>query len=63
MADDALLIDVQDDGSGSADEGSGLVGLFERVQAGEGTLSLSSPPDQGTKIAALPLGDQGPERR
>jgi hypothetical protein len=49
VADDALPIDVQDDGWGSADEGSGLVGLFERVQAGEGTLSLSSPPDQAPR--------------
>jgi signal transduction histidine kinase len=64
--DDALLIDVQDDGRGGADaaKGSGLVGLFDRVQAAAGTLSLSSQPGQGTKIStALPLGDPGPDRR
>jgi FixJ family two-component response regulator len=66
VTDDALLIDVQDDGRGGAyaGKGSGLMGLFDRVQAAEGTLSLSSPPGQGTKIsAALPRGDPRPDRR
>jgi signal transduction histidine kinase len=66
VTDDALLIDVQDDGRGGAHaaKGSGLVGLFDRVQAADGTLRLSSPSGQGTKIsAALPLRDPRPDLR
>ena len=52
--DDGLLtIDVVDDGVGgaTADHGSGLTGLFDRVDAHGGRLSIESQPGQGTAIA------------
>jgi signal transduction histidine kinase len=58
IADERLLIDVEDDGCGGADarRGSGLVGLFDRVEAREGKLTITSLPGQGTRVSAsLPL--------
>jgi signal transduction histidine kinase len=55
---DGLLITVQDDGCGGADEsrGSGLVGLRDRAEALGGTLLVSSPLDAGTRITVrLPV--------
>ncbi|WP_164842568.1 GAF domain-containing protein [Actinoplanes solisilvae] len=52
-AEDAgLSIEVRDDGIGGADplRGSGLTGLSDRVQAAEGTLTLSSPEGGGTTV-------------
>jgi signal transduction histidine kinase len=58
--DDGLLkVRVLDDGRGGArlDQGSGLVGLHDRVEALGGRLTLGSPPDGGTTLEAeLPLG-------
>jgi signal transduction histidine kinase len=54
-----LHISVGDDGVGGADpsQGSGLIGLTDRVQALGGTLSVLSPPGTGTTIRVeLPLG-------
>ena len=56
--DHALVIEVQDDGIGGAraSTGSGLSGLADRVGACDGSLSVSSPPGQGTLVrAVLPL--------
>jgi signal transduction histidine kinase len=53
-----LRIDVTDDGAGAADpaRGTGLMGLFDRVEAGEGTLAITSPPGVGTTVrASLPV--------
>ena len=53
-----LLVDVTDDGVGRADpsQGSGLRGLTDRVEALGGTLTVSSPIEGGTRLAAeLPL--------
>jgi PAS domain S-box-containing protein len=53
-----LLIEVRDDGAGGADpcHGSGLRGLEDRVEALNGTLTLSSPPGLGTRLRIeLPL--------
>jgi len=53
-----LLVSIRDDGVGGADpqRGSGLVGLTDRVEALGGSIRVSSPPGDGTKlIAALPL--------
>ena len=49
---DRLLVSVADDGLGGATErpGSGLAGLRDRVQAVDGTFSLSSPPGGGTTM-------------
>ncbi|MFI5952860.1 GAF domain-containing protein [Cryptosporangium sp. NPDC051539] len=56
----AIRIEVRDDGEGGAEagRGSGLTGLFDRVEAGGGRLRVSSPPGKGTTIeATLPVGD------
>jgi signal transduction histidine kinase len=55
---DMLMIDVRDDGVGGADpaRGTGLVGLFDRVEAADGTLTVTSPAGRGTTVhAELPL--------
>jgi signal transduction histidine kinase len=52
------VIEVRDDGVGGArpDVGSGLTGLADRLGVHDGTLSVVSPPGEGTLIrAALPL--------
>jgi GAF domain-containing protein len=56
-----LVIDIGDDGRGGADprDGTGLTGLLDRVEAGDGTLTVTSPPGRGTVISArLPLDEQ-----
>ena len=56
-----LVIDVSDNGIGGADirNGTGLTGLLDRVEAGNGTLTLTSQPGGGTTVAAkLPLDNQ-----
>jgi signal transduction histidine kinase len=52
----ALLIEVEDDGRGGASpDGSGIVGIRDRVEALDGTLALTSPPHGGTLLrVALP---------
>jgi signal transduction histidine kinase len=55
---DWLELIVSDDGAGgaSANGGSGLTGLVDRVEAMGGTIHIDSPPDRGTAIAVrLPL--------
>ena len=57
-AEGRLLVSIRDDGVGGADprRGSGLVGLTDRVEALGGSIRVSSPPGDGTKlIATLPL--------
>jgi signal transduction histidine kinase len=56
-----LHVSIADDGVGGADpsQGSGLIGLTDRVQALGGTLSVLSPPGKGTTIRVeLPLGGE-----
>ena len=56
---DSLVVEVRDDGVGgaTADAGSGLRGLADRVGALDGTLTVASPPGQGTRLrAVIPLG-------
>jgi PAS domain S-box-containing protein len=50
-----LTLEVRDDGIGGADPGggSGLIGLKDRVEALGGTISVASPPDQGTALRVL----------
>jgi PAS domain S-box-containing protein len=53
-----LAIEVRDDGKGGAraTPGSGLAGLADRVGALDGSLSVESPPGEGTLLrAVLPL--------
>jgi signal transduction histidine kinase len=57
-----LQVDVRDDGVGGAcidcdQESSGLGGLVDRVEALEGTIELTSPPGEGTRLlATFPVG-------
>jgi PAS domain S-box-containing protein len=53
----ALVVEVLDDGVGGADEeGSGLRGLADRIEALGGRLALESPPGGGTRLLArIPL--------
>jgi signal transduction histidine kinase len=51
-------VDVRDEGAGGAlaATGSGLSGLADRVAAVDGTLTVHSPPGEGTHLrAVLPL--------
>jgi signal transduction histidine kinase len=50
----SLLVCVRDDGVGGAcpAEGSGLVGMTDRVAALGGSLTVDSPPGQGTVVTA-----------
>ncbi|MCI3274905.1 sensor histidine kinase [Streptomyces cylindrosporus] len=54
-----LLLEVEDDGRGGADEdgGSGLTGIRRRVAALDGTLAVASPPGGPTTLKVdLPCG-------
>ena len=56
---DRLVLRVEDDGRGGADEngGSGIVGIRRRVEAYDGTLALTSPPGgPTTMLVELPCG-------
>jgi signal transduction histidine kinase len=57
IEDGMLAVQVRDDGIGGArPEGSGLVGLADRVAALDGRLRVESPTDGGTLLAAtIPL--------
>ena len=54
-----LRIQVRDDGVGGArPDGSGLLGLADRLAVLDGSLRVESPPDGGTLVAAdIPLPD------
>jgi signal transduction histidine kinase len=56
---ESLLVEVTDDGIGGAteDNGSGLRGLADRVEAMGGRIQVWSPPDWGTRLRAeIPCG-------
>jgi signal transduction histidine kinase len=57
MEDGELQVQVTDDGVGGASQhGSGLVGLRDRLSVLDGTLSVESPVDGGTRVvAAIPV--------
>ena len=53
------VVEVSDDGRGGADpnQGSGLRGLVDRVEALDGVLQVESKPGAGTRIRAeIPCG-------
>jgi signal transduction histidine kinase len=59
IAGDALHVEVSDDGIGGADlaSGTGLRGLVDRMEILGGTLEVTSPPGEGTRVmASIPLG-------
>jgi signal transduction histidine kinase len=57
--DGALEVQVRDDGVGGArPDGSGLLGLRDRLAVLDGHLRIETPPDGGTLVAAdIPLSD------
>jgi signal transduction histidine kinase len=64
--DSVLRVSIRDDGVGGADpsEGSGLIGLRDRVEALGGTLEITSPPGSGTSLdVSIPIeGESVPSR-
>ncbi|MFI7635368.1 sensor histidine kinase [Nonomuraea sp. NPDC049400] len=59
--DGVLHLEIRDDGAGgaTAGEGSGLVGVNDRVEALGGSMTITSPPAQGTTLVVdLPVGGQ-----
>ena len=65
-----LVVEIRDDGVGGASPelGSGLTGLADRIGAIDGTLTVDSPPGEGTLVrAVLPIrvvsGRGGPRPR
>lgn len=58
LSDDALFVEVTDDGPGAADpQGSGLAGLRRRVEALDGRLTVTDVEPRGTRVRAeLPCG-------
>jgi signal transduction histidine kinase len=65
VIDGGLRVSVDDDGAGGADstQGSGLVGLKDRVEALDGTMTIRSTRGEGTSVhVALPLTESS-ERR
>ena len=58
-----MRIEVGDDGVGGAQAGmgSGLTGLFDRVEARGGALRITSPAGMGTTVeATVPVGEPLP---
>ena len=56
--DGEVRLSISDDGVGGADsaDGSGIIGLKDRVEAAGGTLTVESPPGEGTRlIVELPM--------
>jgi signal transduction histidine kinase len=62
--DGTLHLSIRDDGVGGADpsQGSGIVGLTDRIEALGGTIAVTSPPGEGTSVA-LDLPVRSAERR
>jgi signal transduction histidine kinase len=51
-----VTVEVRDDGVGGAQEGTGLSGLRDRFEALRGSLTVDSPPGEGTVVRGqLPL--------
>jgi signal transduction histidine kinase len=65
IEDGMLAVHVRDDGIGGArPDGSGLLGLADRLAALDGQLRVESPTDGGTLITtAIPIGGSSPELR
>jgi signal transduction histidine kinase len=49
----ALQLSIRDDGAGGAEpaQGSGIVGMIDRIEALGGKIAVTSPPGEGTSIA------------
>jgi signal transduction histidine kinase len=58
--DGAVTLTIRDDGIGGADpRGSGIIGLIDRVEALGGTISVVSPPGDGTTLHVHLPADPG----
>jgi signal transduction histidine kinase len=60
VVDGSLRVFIRDDGAGGASptQGSGLVGIRDRVEALDGTLTIQSAVDEGTSLhVTLPVND------
>jgi signal transduction histidine kinase len=60
VEDDLLHLSIRDDGAGGADasQGSGIIGLTDRIEALGGTIQIDSPLGGGTRIAVeIPIAD------
>jgi signal transduction histidine kinase len=55
VADDQLHLDVRDDGRGGADAttGTGLTGIYDRVAALGGSITVESAEGQGTRLSVV----------
>ena len=63
IREELLQLTIDDDGIGGADatQGSGLLGLSDRIEAVGGTFTVSSKPGEGTHIRAeVPLSTETP---
>jgi signal transduction histidine kinase len=63
VQDTTLRLSVRDDGDGGADpnQGSGLTGLRDRVEALNGTIEISSPTGDGTSLTVtIPINNDLP---
>ena len=65
LADGRLCVEVRDDGAGGArPDGSGLVGLTDRLAVLNGRLRVESPAGGGTLVAAtIPVLEEDPQRQ
>jgi PAS domain S-box-containing protein len=65
LGDGRLRVEVHDDGAGGArPDGSGLVGLTDRLAVLNGRLRLESPAGGGTRVAAIiPVREEDPQWR
>jgi signal transduction histidine kinase len=63
VGDGTMCVEVRDNGVGGArPEGSGLIGLADRLAVLNGTFRVDSPADGGTLVSAtIPLPDDGAE--
>jgi signal transduction histidine kinase len=63
---DMLNLEIRDDGIGGANpqHGTGLTGLADRIDISGGTIAITSPPGQGTTLAAkFPIDHDQPTQR
>jgi signal transduction histidine kinase len=60
-SDGALVVSIRDDGIGGVDasRGSGIIGLRDRVHALGGTITILSPPGEGTTLHVRLPADRG----
>jgi PAS domain S-box-containing protein len=65
LADGQLSVEVHDDGAGGArPDGTGIVGLADRLAVLNGRLRIESRPGEGTRVTAtIPVREKDPQRQ